>query len=118
MSCMNLYVLCGDKRSLSTSIGKTVNDINGHAAGGQRGGVWSTRVEYRQLREKLRALQTALPLIGDLHSPAMRPRHWQQLGVATGHVVVADDRLTLGAMLDLQLHRYVLTGDRMCGLVS
>lgn len=61
----------------------------------------------RQLREMLRALSTALPLIGDLHSPAMRPRHWQQLGVATGRAVVADERLTLGAMLQLQLHMCV-----------
>ena len=39
----------------------------------------------------------------------MRPRHWQQLGAATGRVVVADERLTLGTMLDLQLHRCAVT---------
>lgn len=31
------------------------------------------------LETSLKAMLTALPLVAELHHPAMRPRHWQQL---------------------------------------
>ena len=33
----------------------------------------------RLLEETLKAMLTSLPLVSDLHHPAMRERHWQQL---------------------------------------
>lgn len=33
----------------------------------------------RMLETSLKAMLTALPLVAELHHPAMRPRHWQQL---------------------------------------
>ena len=33
----------------------------------------------RKLEDSLKAMQTLLPLVSDLHHPAMRPRHWKQL---------------------------------------
>jgi hypothetical protein len=34
---------------------------------------------YRLLEEKVKAMMTALPLVQDLHHPAMRERHWMML---------------------------------------
>ena len=34
---------------------------------------------YRLLEEKVRAMVLALPLVQDLHHPAMRDRHWSLL---------------------------------------
>ena len=34
---------------------------------------------YRLLEERLKAMLTSLPLVSDLHHPAMRERHWKQL---------------------------------------
>lgn len=34
---------------------------------------------YRQLEEACRAMLTSLPLVQELHHPAMRERHWQLL---------------------------------------
>ena len=33
----------------------------------------------RLLEERLKAMLTSLPLVSDLHHPAMRERHWSQL---------------------------------------
>ena len=59
------------------------------------------------MEEKLKAMSTALPLVGDLAHPAMRPRHWEQLMKATGKTFVKDDKFSLGDLLDLGLHNYV-----------
>ena len=34
---------------------------------------------FRLLEERLKAMLTSLPLVSDLHHPAMRERHWSQL---------------------------------------
>lgn len=39
---------------------------------------------YRLLEEKVKAMMTALPLVQDLHHPAMRERHWTMLMKAGG----------------------------------
>ena len=62
---------------------------------------------YRLMEEKLKAMGTALPLIGDLAHPAMRDRHWEQLMRATGKTFVKDDKFSLGDLLNLGLHNYV-----------
>jgi hypothetical protein len=33
----------------------------------------------RKLEDSLKAMQTLLPLVSELHHPALRPRHWKQL---------------------------------------
>ena len=33
----------------------------------------------RKLEEAIKAMQMSLPLVLELHHPAMRPRHWKQL---------------------------------------
>lgn len=62
---------------------------------------------FRLLEEELKAMLTALPLVQDLHHPAMRPRHWKQLMQATGKEFVMDEKFCLGDLLDLELHSYV-----------
>ncbi|GBF97683.1 flagellar outer dynein arm heavy chain beta [Raphidocelis subcapitata] len=62
---------------------------------------------YRLLEEALKAMLTSLPLVQDLHHPAMRDRHWKMLMQATGKVFVMDARFALGDLLALELHNYV-----------
>ncbi|KAK9808985.1 hypothetical protein WJX72_007373 [[Myrmecia] bisecta] len=62
---------------------------------------------YRLLEEALKAMLTSLPLVSDLHHPAMRERHWKQLMKATGKQFVMDDKFALGDLLKLELHNYV-----------
>ncbi|KAL0038617.1 hypothetical protein WJX79_000048 [Trebouxia sp. C0005] len=62
---------------------------------------------YRLLEERLKAMLTSLPLVSDLHHPAMRERHWKQLMKATGKNFIMDSKFNLGNLLELGLHNYV-----------
>jgi dynein heavy chain, axonemal len=62
---------------------------------------------FRLLEESLKAMLTSLPLVQDLHHPAMRDRHWLQLMQATGKHFVMDDKFCLGDLLALELHNFV-----------
>ncbi|KAK9866454.1 hypothetical protein WJX84_011662 [Apatococcus fuscideae] len=62
---------------------------------------------FRLLEEAVKAMLTSLPLVSDLHHPAMRDRHWNQLMKATGKNFVMDDKFNLGDLLKLELHNYV-----------
>ncbi|KAF5834390.1 hypothetical protein DUNSADRAFT_8976 [Dunaliella salina] len=62
---------------------------------------------YRQLEEACKAMLTSLPLVQELHHPAMRERHWQLLMQTTGKAFVMDDKFSLGDLLALELHNYV-----------
>ncbi|KAK3254170.1 Dynein beta chain, flagellar outer arm [Cymbomonas tetramitiformis] len=61
---------------------------------------------YKMLEETIKAMLTSLPLVNDLHHPAMRDRHWKQLMAATGKHFVMDANFNLGALLALELHTY------------
>ena len=62
---------------------------------------------YKGLEDAVKNMGTSLPLVGALHHPAMRERHWQQLmrtaGQPSGKV---DSSFTLGRILDMELHRF------------
>eukprot|EP00955_Chlamydomonas_euryale_P098700 365162-Chlamydomonas_euryale.AAC.24 len=62
---------------------------------------------YRLLEEALKAMLTSLPLVAELHHPAMRERHWTLLMQTTGKQFVMDDKFCLGDLLALGLHNYV-----------
>ena len=62
---------------------------------------------FRVLEDSIKAMLTSLPLVQELHHPAMRDRHWQQLMKATGKTFVKDDKFSLGDLLNLELHNYV-----------
>lgn len=61
---------------------------------------------YKSLDDMVKAMAVALPLVSDLHDPAMRDRHWKQLMKATGKNFVMDENFTLGTLLDLELHKF------------
>lgn len=61
---------------------------------------------YKNLDDMVKAMSVSLPLVSDLHDPAMRDRHWKQLMKATGKQFVMDESFTLGTLLDLQLHMF------------
>ena len=62
---------------------------------------------FRLLEESIKAMLTSLPLVQELHHPAMRDRHWKQLMKATGKTFVKDDKFSLGDLIELELHNYV-----------
>ncbi|KAF6251999.1 flagellar outer dynein arm heavy chain beta [Scenedesmus sp. NREL 46B-D3] len=62
---------------------------------------------YRLLEEALKAMLTSLPLVQDLHHPAMRDRHWKMLMQTTGKHFTMDEKFCLGDLLALELHNYV-----------
>ncbi|XP_060795606.1 dynein axonemal heavy chain 9-like [Neoarius graeffei] len=47
---------------------------------------------------------TSLRAVAELQNPAIRPRHWQQLMVATGVQFIMDRKTTLADLLNLNLH--------------
>ena len=61
---------------------------------------------YKGLEDAVKNMQTSLPLVEELHHPAMRERHWNQLMRACGVTFTMDDKFTFGGMLDLELHRF------------
>ncbi|MEW5311809.1 MAG: hypothetical protein WDW38_003494 [Sanguina aurantia] len=62
---------------------------------------------FRLLEEACKAMLTSLPLVQDLHHPAMRDRHWKLLMTTTGKHFVMDDKFCLGDLLKLELHNFV-----------
>eukprot|EP00960_Hanusia_phi_P039486 753915-Hanusia_phi.AAC.17 len=61
---------------------------------------------YKGLEDTVKNMQTSLPLVEELHHPAMRDRHWKQLMKTTGVTFVMDENFSLGALLALKLHQF------------
>ena len=61
---------------------------------------------YKGLEDAVKNMQTSLPLVEELHSPAMRDRHWKQLMRTTGVTFTMDRNFSLGNLLDLKLHQF------------
>ncbi len=61
---------------------------------------------FKGLEDSVKNMQTSLPLVEELHHPAMRDRHWKQLMRTTGVSFVMDSNFSLGALLALKLHEY------------
>ena len=62
---------------------------------------------YERLESEVRNMMTSLPLVADLHHPAMRPRHWKQLMKATNKSFEVDEKFSLADLLALHLHEFV-----------
>ena len=64
---------------------------------------------YKDVDSMVRSMQTTLPLVHELHSPAMRDRHWKSLA----HVCHAkpidprDPKFCLQDLINLKLHKHV-----------
>ncbi|KAJ8349887.1 hypothetical protein SKAU_G00250170 [Synaphobranchus kaupii] len=64
--------------------------------------VWGV---YSELEATVKNMLTSLRAVNELQNSAVRERHWQQLMSTTGVCFVMDEETTLGALLELQLHR-------------
>lgn len=64
---------------------------------------------YRDIEDSIKNMGVVLPLINDLHSPAMRVRHWKSLATvcAVKSVNPSDPKFTMDDMMQLQLHSHV-----------
>jgi dynein heavy chain len=62
---------------------------------------------FKSLDDRVKNLGKALPLVHDLHSPAMRERHWKQLVIITGVNIDRGPNFCLDDLLQLNLHHHV-----------
>ena len=61
---------------------------------------------YNGMWSSLQNMLVALPLVQDLRDEAMRERHWKKLMRICGKSFVMDEKLNLGVMLSLELHKF------------
>lgn len=61
---------------------------------------------YKGLEDAVKNMQVSLPLVQELHHPAMRERHWKQLMRTTSVSFQMGPNFSLGQLLDLQLHQF------------
>ena len=66
---------------------------------------WQT---YRDIEDDIKRMQKVLPLVNELHSPAMRQRHWLALARVCNvkSVDPSDPKFTLNDMMELQLDEH------------
>ncbi|CAM9279490.1 unnamed protein product [Choristocarpus tenellus] len=64
---------------------------------------------YRDIEDAIKNMGVVLPLINDLHSDAMRVRHWKNLAKVceVKSVDPSDSKFTMDDMMQLQLHTHV-----------
>lgn len=64
---------------------------------------------YRDIEDSIKNMGVVLPLINDLHSPAMRVRHWKSLAAVCEVKAVnpSDAKFTMDDMMQLNLHSHV-----------
>lgn len=64
---------------------------------------------YRDIEDSIKNIGVVLPLINDLHSPAIRVRHWKSLAEVCGVKTVNpnDPKFTMDDMMELNLHSHV-----------
>ena len=64
---------------------------------------------YRDIEDSIKNMGVVLPLINDLHSPAMRVRHWKSLATVceVKSVNPSDAKFTMDNMMELNLHSHV-----------
>eukprot|EP00903_Cladosiphon_okamuranus_P006208 g6103.t2 len=64
---------------------------------------------YRDIEDAIKNMGVVLPLINDLHSPAMRVRHWKSLAAVCEVKAVnpSDPKFTMDDMMQLNLHAHV-----------
>ncbi|CAM9135038.1 unnamed protein product, partial [Choristocarpus tenellus] len=67
-----------------------------------------------QLREDTNAFREHLPVIQALASPALKPRHWEQLSDKIGSVIEPDEELTLQQLVEMKVGRHIETIQEVC----
>jgi len=63
---------------------------------------------YKDVETMVRDMTTTLPLVNELHSPAMRPRHWKELASVCGVKALdpTDSKFCLEDLIELKLHTH------------
>ena len=64
---------------------------------------------YRDIEGSIKNMGIVLPLVNELHHPAMRARHWKALAKCTNveSLAPSDPKFNLNDILELQLHEHV-----------
>jgi dynein heavy chain len=65
-------------------------------------------VVYRSIEDTIKNMSIVLPLINDLHSPAMRDRHWKNLAKVCGvkSIDPNDGKFTFEDAFGLKVHEH------------
>jgi dynein heavy chain len=61
---------------------------------------------YNWIVDEVKNMSTVLPLINDLHSESMMPRHWTELMTCTGKSFEKGPDFCFKDLLDLELHKF------------
>jgi dynein heavy chain len=61
---------------------------------------------YLGMMKEMADMLIDLPLVQDLRDDAMRERHWKKLMRICGKTFVMDDKMSLGVLLSLELHKF------------
>jgi dynein heavy chain len=63
---------------------------------------------YRDLEKEVKNMSVSLPLVNDLHSPFMRPRHWKEVArvCECKSLDPTDSKFCLEDLLSRQLHNH------------
>jgi dynein heavy chain len=67
-----------------------------------------------KLREETDEFRQNLPVIQALASPALKPRHWEQLSEKIGSTVEPDEELTLQQLLDANIGEHIELIQEVC----
>jgi dynein heavy chain len=62
---------------------------------------------FDRLEAEVKNMMTSLPLVSELHNPAMRARHWKLLMKVTEKEFTMDEKFSLSDLLALGLHEFV-----------
>jgi dynein heavy chain, axonemal len=60
-----------------------------------------------RLREETGEFRQHLPVIQSLASPALKPRHWEELSKRIGQEIEPDEDLTLKGLLEMNVGDYI-----------
>lgn len=62
---------------------------------------------FVSLNERVKNMAQVMPLVKDLHSPFMKPRHWKRLmGITNRDIPYNDDKFCLDDLIKLELFKY------------
>ncbi|KAF0719522.1 Aste57867_966 [Aphanomyces stellatus] len=65
------------------------------------------------LKEAVESFKETLPIVADLRCPALKERHWKELGEELQFDVLADPTLTLGRLVDMKLQEFAPSVNRI-----
>ncbi|GIQ87273.1 dynein heavy chain, partial [Kipferlia bialata] len=73
---------------------------------------------FAAVKKVLADFRESIPLFQDLTSEGLRPRHWSEIAAITGGELEHQEGLTLGALMELRLFRFVEKISEITGAAS